>query len=92
LAFLPVFGKGKNVQATACRGRRLSGEFVWPIWVPWATSETTRSLLAYPNLASSTSSARRALGVTQIFQSRFSKLGKYDAIITPSEPVGASHG
>ncbi len=88
LAFLPIFGRGKNVQATACRGRRLNGEFIWPIWVPFASALTIRSLLAYPNLESTKSSALRALGVAQIFRARFSKLGKYDAIITPSEPVG----
>lgn len=90
LAFLPIFGRGKNVQATACRGRRLNGEFIWPIWVPFASAHTIRSLLAYPGLEATKSSALRALGVVQIFRSRFSKLGKYDAIITPSEPVGGA--
>lgn len=92
LAFLPLYGRGKTVHATACRGRRLNGQFVWPIWLPWATCETTRSLLAYPDLDSFTSGALRALGVMQVFRSRFSKLGKYDAIITPSEPLGALNG
>jgi hypothetical protein len=90
LTFLPVFGRGKNVQATACRGRRLNGEFIWPIWVPFATVHTIRSLLAYPKLESAKSRALRALGVEQILRSRFSKLGKYDAIFTPSEPVGGA--
>lgn len=88
LAFLPVFGRGKSVQTTACRGRRLNGEFVWPLWIPFATVHTIRSLLAYPELENSKASALRALGVAQVFRSRLSKLGKYDAIFTPTEPVG----
>jgi hypothetical protein len=94
LTFLPVFGKGKNVLATACRGRRLNGEFIWPVWVPFATSQVTRSLLAYPEIEAISANGLRALGVAQLFRSRFAKLGKYDAILTPTEPVGGAilHG
>lgn len=90
LAFLPVFGRGKSVRATACRGRRLSGEFIWPVWLPSASARAARSLLAYPLLESAKPSALRALGIAQVFRSRFSKLGKYDAILTPTEPVGGA--
>ncbi|MBK8997904.1 MAG: hypothetical protein IPM35_19445 [Myxococcales bacterium] len=90
LVFLPVFGRGKNVQTTACRGRRLNGEFIWPLWVQFATAHTIRSLLAYPELENSKPNALRALGVAQVFRARLTKLGKYDAIFTPTEPVGGA--
>jgi hypothetical protein len=88
LVFLPAFGRGRHVQATACRGRRLDGEFIWPIWVPLASASAIRSLLGYPRLESQRLTSLRALGVAQVFLSHFDKLGKYDAIFTPAEPIG----
>jgi hypothetical protein len=90
LALLPIFGVRDKVHATGCHGQRLAGKFVWPVWVPPATLVTVRSLMACPDLEREKVAKLRALGVAQVFRAGLTKLGKYDAIFSPTEPVGGA--
>lgn len=87
LVCLPIFGSRDRVGASACRGRRLQGQFVWPIWIPPVTTRVVTSLLSYPKIEELSSQQLDALGVAQVFRAGLAKLGKYDAILTPSEPL-----
>lgn len=88
LAFFPVAGRDGWLRATACRGRRKSGEFVWPLWEVEATSLTIASLLRCPDLDRLDSATRRERGIIQVFRSRLTKKADgYSGMFAPSEPV-----
>lgn len=88
LVYFPVFGAGQRLRTTACRGRRLEGAFVWPLWSAPATASSIRSLLSYPKPEDLSEAQRRALGVSQVIRARFTKgADNRTAIFAPTEPV-----
>lgn len=88
LAFFPVGGRMGLLRTTACRGRRKSGEFIWPLWDVEATEPTIASLLRCPNLDRLDPAARRERGIVQVFRSRLTKKADgYSGMFAPTEPA-----
>ena len=73
LVCFPLAGKGAAIGTTAYSGRRLKGEFVWPLWEFPAGPETVRSLVAYPGLQWLRAEARRALGISLVLRAKLTK-------------------
>lgn len=63
LVYFPITGDGRRVHSTGCSGRRLAGQFAWPLWTAALSAAAVRSLVAYPNLKELTAERRRALGI-----------------------------
>ena len=88
LAFFPVAGRGGQLRTTACRGRRKSGEFIWPLWDVEATTPAIASLLRCPDLDRLDPATRRERGIVQVFRSRLTKKADgYSGMFAPTEPV-----
>lgn len=88
LAFFPVAGRSGHLRTTACRGRRKTGEFVWPLWEVEATQPTIASLLRCPDLDRLDPATRRERGIVQVFRSRLTKKADgYSGMFAPTEPV-----
>lgn len=88
LACFPVAGEGASLQTTACSGRRLAGEFVWPLWETPAGPATVRSLVAYPGLDRLASGERQALGITAVLRAVLTKKADgYSGMFAPSRPT-----
>lgn len=76
------------IRTTACTGRRLAGEFVWPLWEVPAGPETVRSLVAYPGLDRLGAEERRALGIAAMLRAELTKKADgYSGMFSPSRPV-----
>jgi len=85
LGTLPVSGRGAAIRTTACKGRRLEGEFVWPLWEAPTGRETTRSLLAWPGLDRLGPDALRALGITAVLRANLTKKADgYSGMFSPA--------
>lgn len=88
LVFLPLAGDGKRVRNTACSGRRLAGEFFWPLWTVPVGPDTLRSLVGYPGLPKLSVEARRALGVhTVLCADLTKKADNRSGTFSPARPV-----
>lgn len=66
LVVFPISSRGAATVTTACRGRRLAGEFRWPLWDIPAGPETARSLVAWPGLERLGKNELRALGIAAV--------------------------
>jgi len=85
LVAFPVTSKGTVMTTTACLGRRLSGEFVWPLWEGLADPETSRSLVAWPGLDRLDPHALRALGIATILRADLTKKADgYSGMFSPT--------
>jgi hypothetical protein len=73
LAYFPVGASGGKVRNAACSGRRLEGEFYWPLWEVPAGLDAIRSLVVYPNLSRLNAKAREALGITAVLCASLTK-------------------
>lgn len=88
LVYLPITGEGTSVRNTACSGRRLDGEFCWPLWDRPAALDAVRSLVAYPRLSHLDASARRALGIVSVMCAQLTKKADgRSGTFSPSRPV-----
>jgi hypothetical protein len=91
LACFPVTGLGKRLTTTGCSGRRLAGEFVWPLWEVPARLRTVASLVGRPYLAKLDAFERQALGIAAMFRAELTKKADgYSGMFAPSEPIGQS--
>lgn len=73
---------------TACIGRRLNGEFSWPLWGSPATLDTIRSLVGCPRLTELETAERRALGISTLLQAGLTKKADgYTGTFAPARPV-----
>ncbi len=88
LRLFPLASRGSKVRMTACTGRRLSGDFIWPLWNRPATWNAVRSLIAYPNLASLKVDERQAFGIAELLQSELTKKADgYTGTFAPARPL-----
>jgi len=88
LCLFPLAGHGTKVRMTACTGRRLDGEFTWPLWEGPATSDAVRSLLGYPRLAQLTQEQRRVFGVSALLSASLTKKAdRYTGTFAPPQPI-----
>jgi len=88
LRLFPLAGSGSRVRMTACTGRRLDGEFVWPIWERPASIDAIRSLLGHPHLSRLTSEGRRAFGISDVIGAGLTKKADgYTGTFAPGRPV-----
>jgi hypothetical protein len=88
LRFFPLAGFGTKVRMTACTGRRLDGEFTWPLWEQPASVDTLRSLLGHPDLARLKPEQRRAFGISELMSAGLTKKAdKYTGAFAPGRPV-----
>lgn len=88
LSLFPLAGAGRRVLLTACSGRRLEGEFTWPLWDRPATLDAIRSLAGYPKLTELKPDQRRALGISTLLQAGLTKKADgYTGTFAPARPV-----
>jgi len=88
LRLFPLAGDGAKVKMTACTGRRLDGNFTWPLWERLATSDSVRSLLSYSNLSELTDDQRRALGISALLSADLTKKADgYTGTFAPARPL-----
>lgn len=88
LKLFPIAKAGTRVRMTACSGRRLDGEFTWPIWERPASLDVVRSLVSYPNLAGLGLEQRRALGLSGLLRAELTKKADgYTGTFAPSRPI-----
>jgi hypothetical protein len=87
LVCFPVASEGAVIRTTACSGRRLAGEFVWPLWEVPVGPECVRSLVAYPGLQRLESEARQALGISAVLRAELTKKADgYSGMFSPCRP------
>lgn len=85
LGNLLVSSRGASISTTACTGRRLGGEFVWPLWEAPTGRETARSLLAWPRLDRLGPDVLRALGITTVLRADLTKKADgYSGMFSPT--------
>ncbi len=88
LSLFPLAGSGSRVRMTACTGRRLDGEFSWPLWERPASIHAIRALLGYPQLSQLDSDQRRAFGVAELLSAGLTKKADgYSGTFAPGRPV-----
>jgi hypothetical protein len=88
LVCFPVTGEGASIRTTACNGRRLAGQFVWPLWEVPAGPETVRSLVAWRGIDRLDAEARRALGIATVLRADLTKKADgYSGMFAPSRPA-----
>jgi len=88
LRLFPLAGSGARVRMTACTGRRLEGEFIWPLWEQPASIDAIRTLLGYPELSRLTSEQRRAFGISELLSAGLTKKADgYTGTFAPGRPV-----
>lgn len=88
LVCFPVTGEGEVIRTTACTGRRLAGEFAWPLWEVPAGPETVRSLVAYPGVDRLDPEARGTLGIAAVLRVELTKKADgYSGMFSPSRPA-----
>lgn len=88
LVFFPMTGNGRKVRSTACSGRRLAGEFYWPLWKTPVGADAIRSLVAYPNLRGQRADARKAIGIEAVYCADFTKKADgRSGVFSPARPV-----
>jgi hypothetical protein len=73
---------------TGCTGRRLDGDFTWPLWEHPAALDVVRFLVGYPRLMGLEVSERRALGISALLQAGLTKKADgYTGTFAPARPV-----
>lgn len=88
LRLFPLTNSGSRAVMTACTGRRLNGEFTWPLWGTPATLDAIRSLVGYPRLTELETEERRALGISTLLQAGLTKKADgYTGTFSPATPV-----
>lgn len=88
LRCFPLASAGRRVLLTAGTGRRLDGEFTWPLWERPASLDAIRSLVGYPKLTELKSEQRKALGVSVLLQAGLTKKADgYTGTFAPARPV-----
>lgn len=88
LRLFPLAHLGSKVRMTACTGRRLDGDFTWPIWENPATLDSVRSLLGYPHLSELTQEQRRVFGISALLCAGLTKKADgYTGTFAPARPV-----
>lgn len=88
LRLFPVASYGSRVRMTACTGRRLDGEFTWPLWERPVTVDVVRSLLGHPRLSTLTHEERRAFGISELLCAGLTKKADgYTGTFAPARPV-----
>jgi len=88
LRLFPLAGSGSKVRMTACTGRRLDGEFIWPIWERPASIDAISALLGHPDLSRLTSEGRRAFGISDVLGAGLTKKADgYTGTFAPGRPV-----
>jgi hypothetical protein len=88
LVCFPVAGVGSVIRTTACSGRRLDGELVWPLWELAVGPDVVRSLIAHPGLARLDPAQRRALGIAVVLKAGLTKKADgYSGMFAPSQPA-----
>ena len=84
----PLAGSGSKVRMTGCTGRRLDGEFTWPLWERPASIDAIRALLGHPDLTRLDSQARRAFGISELLGASLTKKADgYTGTFAPARPV-----
>jgi|GEM_PF-876644 len=88
LRLFPLASQGSKVRMTACTGRRLDGDFTWPLWERPATIDSIQSLLGHPRLAKFTQDERRAFGISALLSAGLTKQADgYTGTFAPARPV-----
>ncbi len=88
LRLFPLANSGSKARMTACTGRRLDGEFTWPLWDEPASVDSVRSLLGYPDLARLNVDERGALGISTLLRTDLTKKADgYTGTFAPARPV-----
>lgn len=88
LRFFPLSGSGSKARMTACTGRRLDGDFKWPLWERPASADAIRSLLGHPDLPRLSSEERRAFGISELLGAGLTKKADgYTGTFAPGRPV-----
>jgi hypothetical protein len=88
LRLFPLANLGSKVRMTACTGRRLNGDFTWPLWERPASINSIRALLSYPNLSELSLDERSAFGVSALHQTGLTKKADgYTGTFAPARPV-----
>jgi hypothetical protein len=88
LVAFSVSSRGTTMRTAACTGRRLAGEFIWPLWEVPTGSATVQSLVAYPALADLDAAERRALGIAALLKCELTKKADgYSGMFSPSRPA-----
>lgn len=73
LGLLPSFPQGGRLVTTGIRGGWKDSKFAWPVWDRPATRRVVSSVLRTVELASLSTVARRARGITVVFTSSISR-------------------
>ncbi|HEY6722747.1 MAG TPA: hypothetical protein VI197_01915 [Polyangiaceae bacterium] len=88
LRLFPLSNVGSRAVMTGCSGRRLDGEFTWPLWEFPARLNAIRSLVGYPWMEKLSATERRALGVSVLLQVGLTKKADgYSGTFAPAQPV-----
>jgi hypothetical protein len=88
LRLFPLAGHRNKVRMTACTGRRLNGDFTWPLWEAPAASDAVRSLLGNPGLAQLRPEQRRAFGVSVLMRASLTKKADgYTGTFAPPQSI-----
>ncbi|OQX68408.1 MAG: hypothetical protein B6A08_10345 [Sorangiineae bacterium NIC37A_2] len=88
LRVFPLSNAGSRPVMTGCTGRRLDGDFTWPLWDRPASLDAVRSLIAYPRLTRLKAEERRALGISTLLQAGLTKKADgYTGTFSPARPV-----
>lgn len=88
LRLFPLASAGTKVRMTACTGRRLDGEFTWPLWETGASLDAVRSLLMRPALSELAADERLALGISALLRMDLTKKADgYTGTFAPARPV-----
>lgn len=88
LRLFPLAARGSEVRMTASSGRRLRGEFTWPLWERPASLDAVSSLVGYPHLSRLDAERRRALGISMLWSAELTKKADgYTGTFSPARPV-----
>jgi hypothetical protein len=88
LRLFPLTNRGTKVRMTACTGRRLDGDFTWPLWDAPVTINSVRSLLGHPELSDLTQDQRLAFGISALLRADLTKKADgYTGTFAPARPV-----
>lgn len=88
LRLFPLSNVGSRPIMTGCTGRRLDGDFTWPLWKHSATLDAIRTLIGYPRLTELTAQERSALGISALLQAGLTKKADgYTGTFAPARPL-----
>lgn len=88
LRLFPLSNAGSRAIMTGCTGRRLDGDFTWPLWDLPAALDAVRSLVGFPRITKLDRDERRALGISELLQAGLTKKADgYSGTFSPAKPV-----